>query len=325
MSRFQIVKTIQGEEKIGGATVLNVKTVGPNSRQTDDIRYNGRVNDTTHKYLTGLNPEHLDYCPAFLSTPEKKEMYKKHLEKDLERLKKKYLPSEFDETNSYFWKERQMGKITIDASSIETTYFDTEANPDHIILKYAILAGSYDMIAPTKEWAELTNAPYYISTIEEEEQKTYAPVNEKLKAGAELYEFIEKSNENSLLWFAWGLDKDTQGFTHTNSKGVISQKLVEFLEGKLTKSNATKKKCASKILEELRLWREEKEKAIAKAVFNAAEYYNHIYHDKGFYITVGRRTKLLPSREDSIDLLMDPVNRDEFLEIQDAVKQEFRK
>jgi len=322
MSKFQIVPTEKGEEKQGGYTVLNVHTLGDTARQLDNIRYNGRVGENKHKWLTGLKPEHIDFARGL--SKEQKETFKKQLAKDLEVLNLKYSSEEYDETNSYFWKERKMGEIILD-TSIENTYFDTELNPDHIIIKYAIIAGSYDLVASNRELARSVKAPYYMTSLEEEQEREFTPINDKLLAGSKLYEFLKTANEQNVLWFAWALDKDTRGFSGTNSKSVIATKLVEFLEGNLTKSKASKKQCAGKILSLLNAWETNKENVIVTAVFYAAINYGIIFYDKGFYYTAERRTKLLPSPEDSIQLLLDPVLRDELKEIQTAVKAELNK
>lgn len=316
MSRFQIIPTHKDVVE-GGVTKFNPLAIGDNSVISDDLKIRTKLSDGSFQWITGLSQEDIKYSKYLKE--EEKEVALKQLEEDYEKLKQVYSEDALKNTNANFWGEGKKGQIHLD-SSTEHSFFDTELNPQHIIIKYGILSGSYDAIAPSFEMAMEHRKPFFMTSLEDINKKNFEPVNEKLKAFSELNEFLEKQNEENVLWFAWALDDSTRGFSSTNGKNTVAAKLVEYLEGKLTKGLA-KKKVVEKVRTLLKEWKIDEKKVKGKAVFYAGLNYGHIIADKGFYMTTDRRTKLATTIEDSIDIILDPINREELIELRDAVKK----
>ena len=323
MSRYQIVPVVTEEIKEGDITVLDVRGLNSTSVQKDDLRVIGKNSLGVPKFLTGLNPDHLKKSPVL--NEEQKQQALSELKADLKILESNSLgASDIAEDNQYTWRDQKMGAIVLDPS-VKEKYFDTSSNPRHIIIKYAILAGSYDIIAPSREKALELNTPYYYTSIEAEARRTYAPTDTKLRAGAELYNFLQNSDEKTVRDFCWYLHEKTRGFTKTNTIEVMSTSLTEYLDSKLTKEG--KEKTAKRMLEALDTWRKDPEYVRLLARLHVADNYALIYFDKnqGSWVVSKTSLPLAPTKEAAVEVLRDPSKREEASDLLNDIKKELEK
>lgn len=323
MSRYQIVPTITEERMEDGLVVFEARGLNSTAVQKDNLRVVGKTKDGSVRFLTGLKKEHLQN--SSLLTEDEKKRYIAQLAEDLKTLKAKNITAEdIEDDNMYFWHTNRRGEIILDPS-IKDRYFDTELNPQHIFYKYAILSGSYDIVAPSRDKALENNIPFYFTSIEEEANRTLTPTTNKLELAGRLSNFIKNNSEMNIIHFTWALDKETKGLTKTNGMKMAVDVLVDFMDGKRGRSGA--KKAQEKISKLLDEWNENPADVVLKAVVAASIDYGFIMLDKGInsYVLTGSSTKLGNTTEEVIATLKNPDFREESKDLIDQVKKELER
>lgn len=270
------------------------------------------------KTITGLTED--DIKNSSVLTREEKEVYLATLPKVQDVITKAFSADALDNFNSYFWNKRRTFKINND--SLNSVYDDED--PNHLILKYNILSGSFSSIAPSLESALRTGRAFYMIEQTEADQQSYKDkVHFKLKAMGALSELEEKGSTDALLYLTWVTLDQTQGFTKNTAKEVMLEVLSEYIEGMLVKKD--KKKCAENFYANYLRWKNDKEGLMTEAIFKAAIHFGFIYHDKGKYITKGRQTILGSEEKESIAILLDAKNLPELKDLKKAVEEKLSK
>ncbi len=270
------------------------------------------------KTITGLTEDDLRNSPVL--TPEEKEIYIKGLKKVQEKISKAFSADALDNYNDYFWKTHRTFKINNDA--LNSIYDDED--PNHLILKYNILSGSFSSIAPSLEAALRTGRPFYMIEQGEADQQSYKnKIHFKLKANGALSQLEESGSIDALLYLSWVTLDQTQGFTRNTSKEVFLETLSEYIDGQLVKKD--KKKCAENFYNNFLRWTNDKENLITEAIFKAGVHFGLIIHDKGKYITKSRNTILGSDEKESIDILLDAKNISELKELKKTVEDKLSK
>lgn len=270
------------------------------------------------KYITGLTDEDLQNSPVL--TSEEKDIYIKQLKAVQKKITAAFSKDALDPFNEYFWKSRKLFKINNE--SLNSIYDDE--NPNHLILKYNILSGSYSSIAPNLESALRTGRPFYMIEQSEADEQSYKDkAHFKIKAMGALNELEESGNLDALLYITWVTLDVTQGYTRNTSKQVLLETLFEYIEGDLVKKD--KKKCAESFYNNYMRWKNDKENLITEAIFRAAVHYGMIYYERGKFVTKDKNTILGSDEKDSINLLLDARNIAELKELKKTVEEKLNK
>lgn len=270
------------------------------------------------KYITGLTQEDIQNSPV-LNT-EEKEIYIKSLKTVQKKIEAAFSKDALDPFNDYFWKGRKTFKINKETLG---SIYDDE-NPNHLILKYNILSGSFSSIAPSLESALRTGRPFYMIEQKEADQQSYKDrAHFKIKAFGALKELEESGTIDALLYLTWVTLDVTQGYTRNTSKEVLLETLVDYIEGNLVKKD--KKKCAESFYNNYLRWKNDKENIITDAIFKAAVHYGMIYFDKGKYVTKAKNTILGSDEKESIDILLEGRNIAELKELKSEVETKLSK
>lgn len=312
MSKFQILPKGVAEEKVNGSTLYGTG-INPTAVQKDQLTF--KLSNGRKRYITGLSKDMIDKN-MFLS-PEEKERYKAEFDEDYAKISTILTPTDLDEFNEDFWGSRMLMELD---SGIASKLFDTEASIDHALIKWGIISNSYSCVAPSLDACNSRGTEYYMVSVEEKEQADEKKSVNKLAVYSKISDLVDKADKTQLLWFAWALDKTTEGFTETTAKSVIIDQITEYVEGKLSKGTA-KKKVLEKTDELLALYSKNKSEVILRGVFKAALHYGLIYTKDGSFMTADRRTKLKATEEDSLELLKDPNLREELTEIKAEVEK----
>lgn len=274
------------------------------------------------KFTTGLSETDIDTNRQL--TSEEKEIFKEKLKTDLPTIEKYFpeLRSKDNSTDENFWNnDRTTFRITNNTFS---SVFDTEQDPENALLYYAIIGGAFGGISPSKEIAERVGNKFYMTGEDEfTEDKYEEEYGAKRKAIGALDRLLEGTGIDSLLYMTYLTEDINKGFTRNTSKAVLEQALMEYIEGKLTKSG--KKNAAKKFYDNYQLWKTDKETLIGKAIIAIAIHYQLIFFKDGKYITSFNNTVLESRQEESYKKLMKPENQAEFDEIRKAVEEKLNK
>lgn len=270
------------------------------------------------KYITGLTEEDLQNSPVL--TQEEKSVYVKSLKEVQKKITNAFSKEALDPFNDYFWKSRKTFKIN--SESFNSIY--DEENPNHLLLKYNILSGSFSSIAPNLDSALRTGRPFFMIEQTEADQKSYKDkAHFKIKAIGALNELEESGSIDALLYLSWVTLDTTQGYTRNTSKEVFLETMIDYIEGNLVKKD--KKKCAQGFYENYLRWKNDKENLITEAIFKAGVHYGFVYFDKGKYVTKGKNTQLGSDEKESIEILLEGRNIPELKELKKAVEEKLNK
>lgn len=284
-----------------------------------DILAEERIDKNTVRKVTGLNEDDIKGSPVL--TDEMKEIYLNRLPDVRKKVIEKYGESALDPTNDHFWKNRST--IRLDKNKLGQLH-DDEENLADLILRFNILSGSFDDIAPSLETAKATGRNYYIIDLDDFNKSEFDDkISYKLKAVASLNELVEKSSKDALLYLTWVIVDDAKGYTKNTSSEVLAQVLYEYIEGALVKKN--KKACAKIFYDNYNLWKTDKDSLITKAIFNAALYFGDIYLDKGQYTSKAGNTKLGTNEKKAIETLLDGPNIAELKELKKTIEEKLSK
>lgn len=295
--------------------------------ETPFVDHEERMNDRKFgskiKFHTGLKPINIETNKQL--TKEEKDFYKEKLETAMPTLQEYFpeLKDENNDTDDVFWNnERTTLRIS---NSTFSSVFDTEQDPETALLYFGILGGGFGGIAPSLEIAERGMGIKYYLTAEDDfaEKKYEEEFGIKRKAIGALDRLLEEKGIDALLYITYLTIPQNKGFTKNTSKGVIEKVLMEFIEGKFSKTG--KKLAAQTFYDNYKLWKGDKEAFIGKAIISAAHHYQFIYFKDGKFITSLNSTVLGSRIEDSYKLLMKPENQTEFDEIRNMVNEELNK
>ncbi len=186
-----------------------------------DILAEERIDKNTVRKVTGLNEDDIKGSPVL--TDEMKEIYLNRLPDVRKKVIEKYGESALDPTNDHFWKNRST--IRLDKNKLGQLH-DDEENLADLILRFNILSGSFDDIAPSLETAKATGRNYYIIDLDDFNKSEFDDkISYKLKAVASLNELVEKSSKDALLYLTWVTVDDAKGYTKNTSSEVLAQVL----------------------------------------------------------------------------------------------------
>jgi len=315
--RFIIRKVTSEERYEGGLPIYGTGNSAAFS-ETDVLKAE-KVDERTGviRYRTGLSK--IDIESNSLISPSDKESYLKQLDEIREKLSKEYGESSLDPTNVTFWEKRE--SLTINNETLQT-FFDTN-NLEHAILRQNIIGGGYDAIAPNRESAISNQKRFYLTEEESEKERTFEGSSFKIKALAQLNEIVETKGSDTLLYLAWALVPNAQGFTKNTSKTALTEILFEFINGNLNKTD--KKKCAKQFYDMYKKFKTSREDVITEALFKAADHFGLIYYKDGKYVTKSHKTILGSDITESLKILRHPNNTVELKELKEKVDEKLSK
>lgn len=323
-----LIKATENAPEYNGNGIVWGTGEAPFTNYTESM--NGSMVGNTVKYKTGLKDIDIDSNRQLLQ--EEKEIYKEKLSTELPRLFKFFPqirikgggeePDTINDTDATFWNtDRTSVRIT---NSTFSSVFDTD-NPEDALFYFSVIGGAFGGISPTLEIAERNGNKYYLTGEDDFTEQVYEEeYGVKRKAIGALSELLESTGIDALLYITYltGVD-GTKGFTKNTSKGVFEKALMEFIEGKNSKTG--KKAAAKTFYDNYKLWKADKETFIGRAILSAANHYQIIFFKDGKFITSANNTVLASRIEDSYKMLMKPDNQDEFEQIKDLVEEKLNK
>lgn len=278
------------------------------------------------KFRTGLNK--VDILSNKELTDDEKNIYLEKLDTFLPKILKAFPELKIKDSedvaddDEVFWNtDRNTLRIK---NSTFSDVFDTDANSEDLLLYFAIVGGSFANISPTLDIAERNGNSYYLTDENEFTEKIYEEeYGDKRKAIAALDSLLESKGIDPLLYISYLTVPENKGFTRNTSKAVFEKALMEYIEGKNTKT--AKKEAAKNFIKHYKLFKADKEAFIGKAILSAAHHYQLIYEKDKKYITSVNGTVLGTTLETSYSILMKPENAEEFQTIRDKVNEKLSK
>lgn len=271
------------------------------------------------KFRTGFHDN--DIISNQQLSVEEREIYLKKATELREKIKEAYPESESN-TNRAFWNEDR-AKILLSNQTVSNVH-DTEEDIEDAILFLNIIAGGFPSVSPNLEIAQRVGNKFYVTSEDEFVQKAYnEEYGSKRKAIGALNDFLEAKSNESLMWISYLLDDSVKGFTRQTSKETFEKTLMDFVEGKLSKTN--KKGAAKKFMDLALLWKTDRETLIGKAVISAAINLNIIQKPKsneGKLVNMLSGTELGSTQEQAYTKLMKGEYQIEFKELKDKVNKE---
>jgi hypothetical protein len=274
----------------------------------EDVR-----NKEAYNAFTGLEVDHLDMNDN-IPEEEKTRLYKEA------RIAKAYIEKKTnqsaDPTNISFWSSKTL-KIT-DLGLVH----DTTESLDSLIWYHIIQAGGVQEIARNYEDAIANEKKLYMSIENEAIQRDFEDKKYKLEAFAVLDEIYKKWSTEDVLFFTYLVSKRQHGFTKNTSRELIVNELEEFVEGVGLKMD--KKKRPAEFIKLVNFFKNNKDAAKVKGLFNAAVYYGFIgrngkmeYYNKDTGFLYGS------VEETASEKLMDVRNKEEFISINKKVNDKW--
>ena len=317
---FQIKGIYSEETKHGDAILFG--TGGSAAFFKGDHLHVTKVSDKdggVFKYRTGLKEDHIKYN-RYLSA-EEKARYTKELVKVTKKLQEAFGPEVLQDDNAFFWK--RSGKLTI-TNETENMLYDDE-DPNALLLKWMIIGGGFDLVAPSLKAAKDNNVQFYITDVASEAERTYERRGSKPEAFGLYYELKKKHNTDALVYISWLLGDKTKGFTKKTAPHTLFQCIEDYIEGEHVKVG--KKACAARFIEVVEKWEKDKEQLIAESSIAAADYYNFLYmkDEDGHFYFVDTDTRLGKTIQETAKLLLEPKHRELLLLIKDKVDKELNR
>lgn len=274
----------------------------------EDIR-----NKEAYNAFTGLEIDHLDMNDN-ISEEEKLRLAKEA------RIAKAYIEKKTNQsaspTNVSFWSSKTL-KIT-DLGLV----YDTTESIDSLLWYHIIQAGGVQEIARNYEDAIANEKKLYMSIENEAIQRDFEDKKYKLEAFAILDEIYKKWSTEDILFFTYLVSKRQHGFTKNTSRELIVNELEEYVEGVGLKID--KKKRPAEFMKLVSFFKENKDAAKVKALFNAAIYYGFIgRNSKGEFYNKDTGFSYGSVEETAPDKLMDVRNKEEFISVNKKVNDKW--
>jgi len=194
-----------------------------------------------------------------------------------------------------------------------------------LLLYYGIIGGGFAGIAPTQDIAERNMGIRFYMT----DESTFATQNYqeefgvKRKAIGALDKLLSSKGKDPLLYITYMTLPEGKGFTKNTSADVLEKALMEYIEGKTTKTG--KKNAAQSFYDNYKLFEADKETFIGKALLSAAIHFQIVYQKDGKLWTSLNNTMLGSKLDDSYKALMKPENQKEFDDIRKIVEEKLNK
>jgi hypothetical protein len=234
----------------------------------DDVK-----NKEAFNAFTGLEEDHLDMNDG-LSEDEKIRLAKEG------RIAKAYIEKRTNQsaepTNISFW-----GSKTLIIKDLGLVY-DTAESLDALMWYHIIQAGGVKDIARNYEDAVVNEKRLYLSVANESVERDFEDKKYKLESFAILDDIYKRWSMEDTLFLTYIVSKRQHGFTKNTSRELIINELEEFVEGVGIKTD--KKKRPAEFIKIVNFFKDSKDKAKCKGLFNAAVYYGFIgLNQKGEY------------------------------------------
>lgn len=324
--KFQI-RSIIGKPQKEGDSIVRWSGLSESLNVSDVIASTTIVKDgkRVQKFKTGLEASDVRFNA--LVEESRKEDYIKQIESFKPFLAEYFQgDDQIEATNSDFWKNPDVGKLTITNSDL-TKFFDTK-NPKHALVYFNIMGGGYiDTIAPTKELAELNKVNFYIETENEIQDDLADDYVTKAKAFSLLTDLSNKSDNEALLYLGWILHSDTKGFgayNRSTSKTELFKMHGEFIEGKLVGKN--KRNCPAVFVTAAEKWNDTKigrPRIIIESYLKASDRFAYLNTDKEGKYVLPSGLQLGLNYTESIDVLLKPKNTKDFEDLRDFVEKKW--
>lgn len=240
-------------------------------------------------FTTGLEEDKVQFFKWYSEEDEKKEIIKQI--KEYKPIIRDYFGGEdvIEPSNRFFWREnRDVFRFSINNETTDV-FYDTK-NPVHALLYLSIVAGAFiDTVAPTKDWAERTQVPYYLAletddTSSAEENEDYT----RSDAHALLSELRREESPDALFIIAWCVQYDTNAFgayaRSTSVKDLVNYH-IKYIDGKLVTKQ--KKNTAKTFVDYVTKWKgqQTRPRLYAEAYLKAGEYFSFLQQREKKYTT----------------------------------------
>lgn len=326
--RFAIKNTADKAHKDSDGTILRYSGTGEPFRRISE-RYCSKVGqlpngDDRLIFTTGLDEVQVNYYNWY-NEEEKKEV-KKQVKALNPAIVTFYGGEEVVKSdNKHFWgRNRDVSRLSLSHEDINV-FYDTK-NVPHALLYLSIISGAFiDLVAPTRDWAEIHQLPHYLAL---ETEDTFDDEDEITRSDAHgaLSELRKEESTDALFILAWCLQYDTNAFgailKSTPTKNLINYH-IQYIDGKLV----TKKKrnTAKTFLEYANKWKGQQTRPtlFLEAYVKAGEYFNFLLQKDKKYVTP-EGTELGNTIPDAIKALQLPKNSQDFENLRDKVEAKWK-
>ncbi len=325
--RFAIKNTAEKAVKEGDSFVRYSGSGEPfnrvSERPAQTIEMDTKGNPTKWKFLTGLDPEKVDFYTWF--SDKEKEVVRETIQHLTPLIERKYGKTVIGEENHAFWKKREeIGTLKITHENTDV-FFDTE-KAEHALLYLSIVAGAFiDLVAPNKDYAEANQVDHYLAL--EIEGSDYDDEDiTRSDAHFELASLRKEFGKEAIYILAWCLQYDTRAFGaysyRTPEKDLLNYH-IKYIDGKL--SMKKKKNTPKTFIEYAKLWRgaQTRQLLYTEAYVKAGDYFNFVTQREKKYVT-SDGTVLGNTVAEAVKSLMNPKFNVDYEKLREQVEAKWK-
>jgi hypothetical protein len=268
--------------------------------------------DVNGRFVTGVDPDAV--AIESIDDEQEREIKRAEIVKIKERLERVFGKGSLDALNEKFWATFEL--------TIKNSRRDLDLRqPKDEIVYHAIKAGGFDIVAPDFNTAKTSNKLYkfYLKKEEEESENKikYTKVINKAKGIlAEMYD----SDPSLMFRIAKVALAAANNFKPTTAPGIIFEKLNDFIDGKVVKTN--KRETATQFLA---FAKQDRETLTITGIVHDAIYYNMLIQEKdGHYYNKETEARYGKNIKEIVEFLKNPINSTELENITDRIEHKWR-
>jgi hypothetical protein len=188
-------------------------------------------------------------------------------------------------------------------------------SPRDEILYHAAKAGGFTCVAPSLEKAREGDYKFYLRQLEQDSELKIQRSLTLKKAGAELIDMYE-NDQHKLYLVAKSVLNPNHEFSPTTPKGVIYEKLEQFIEGTIVKDN--KRATVKQFLEACK---QSKESLYIQGLVKDAIYFNvFIKEPDGYFYNKETESRVGKNEKEAVKFIQNPVHQTELENVKTRVE-----
>lgn len=262
--------------------------------------------DVNGRYMTGLDI----HAPSvvYLEDEEEKAAKIKEIEATVSRLESVFGVGALDARNAQFWNDFTI-KLGYSGKSIDPQ------SPRDELAYHAVKSGGFSAIAPSLEKAREGDYKFYLRQMEQDSELKIQRSLQLKRAGSELIQMYENDQHKMYLVAKVVLNPNSE-FTPTTPKGIIYEKLEQFIEGTIVKDN--KKATVKQFVDACKMT---KESLYVQGLIRDALYYSVVQKEPDGYIyNRETETRLGKNEKDAVKFIENPSHQSELENLKTRVE-----
>jgi len=251
--------------------------------------------DVNGRYVTGLDLD--SPSVMYLEDKEDKEAREQEIVEVVARLERVFGGGQLDARNEKMWQEFNI-KLTHFGKDLDPT------NPKDEILIHSIKAGGFTGIAPNLEKAKEGDYKYYLRQVNSDSDLTVERKRSIARAKGELSK-MDSEDSHKMYLVAKALLNPNNEFTPSTPKGILFDKLDQFIEGTIVKDN--KKGTVKQFLDTCK---QDKETLYIQGLVKDALYFFIITRDSdGYFYNKETEARAGKNEKEIVKYLSNPVHQ----------------